>query len=539
MIAEYSGYMRNRAVASWLPKTAGLLQRSCSDCPKKQKLLQRRAVSQPEPASVPPIIHEVLRIPGQPLDAATRSYMESIFSHDFSRVRSHSIPQAASLTIGPANDGYEQEAERASEEVIQRSPASSAKGSAPGISHDFSNVHVHTGSKAAESARAAGAHAYTVGQSIVFGEGRYAPKTAAGQRLLAHELAHVVQQQHGTKLIQRQVGSEPDECNGRGPADSEDHPLIYNCQDANNLGRPEQERCKRPAVGHAQQLLNEFLRRYDNWKSGVGGDTIACAGGCSAQIESLRNTLPLQLKVDCWFGDLTYRATRMFQLCDGGLKDDGKIGEKTWPALESMGGSGTPPTKIPPTVIPPIVPPGGNVPPLIPFLTDQCWGNDLTNVNSADKKAKEITNDAIDTVSAHQGAGMYQRFFMTGTPNEAEIQKLFQAIKSDFDNGGYLYICEQCPMPVAGAGGREYGYVLGCGSRSEPIHICTNFLNDIDEIAVTIVHEFAHRNGACYYPEFYCCSGQCDSQLTPDNALRNADSYSSFAAENNYIACKI
>jgi hypothetical protein len=59
---------------------------------------------------------------------------------------------------------------------------------------DFSAVRVHTGSQAAESAQAINARAYTVGSNIVFRAGHYAPHTAAGQRLLAHELTHVVQQ---------------------------------------------------------------------------------------------------------------------------------------------------------------------------------------------------------------------------------------------------------------------------------------------------------------------------------------------------------
>jgi proteasome lid subunit RPN8/RPN11 len=62
---------------------------------------------------------------------------------------------------------------------------------------DLSGVRVHAGAEAAESARALGAAAYTLGQSIVFGAGRYEPRTAAGRRLLGHELAHVIQQERG------------------------------------------------------------------------------------------------------------------------------------------------------------------------------------------------------------------------------------------------------------------------------------------------------------------------------------------------------
>jgi hypothetical protein len=60
--------------------------------------------------------------------------------------------------------------------------------------HDFGRVRVHTDPKAAAAARALNALAYTVGWDVVFGAGRYAPGTNQRQSLLAHELAHVVQQ---------------------------------------------------------------------------------------------------------------------------------------------------------------------------------------------------------------------------------------------------------------------------------------------------------------------------------------------------------
>lgn len=63
--------------------------------------------------------------------------------------------------------------------------------------HDFSDVRIHTGGRAAESARSVQAQAYTVGNDIVFGGDNYAPDTAAGKRTLAHELTHVVQQLSG------------------------------------------------------------------------------------------------------------------------------------------------------------------------------------------------------------------------------------------------------------------------------------------------------------------------------------------------------
>lgn len=97
----------------------------------------------------PPLIHEVLRSPGQPLDAKTRAFMEPRFGHDFSKVR------------------------------------------------------IHTDRRSAESAQAINALAYTVGQRIVFGAGQYNPETSVGQHLLAHELTHTVQQNNSQLRRQR------------------------------------------------------------------------------------------------------------------------------------------------------------------------------------------------------------------------------------------------------------------------------------------------------------------------------------------------
>jgi hypothetical protein len=87
--------------------------------------------------------------------------------------------------------------------------------------HDFSRVRVHSGTEAEQSARDVNARAYTVGQSIVFGAGKFAPGTRAGQGLLAHELAHVLQQQSGAEanVVRRSNGfeDEPTVMEGRSP----------------------------------------------------------------------------------------------------------------------------------------------------------------------------------------------------------------------------------------------------------------------------------------------------------------------------------
>ena len=139
------------------------------------------------------------------------------------------------LSIGASNDPLEQEADRIADQVLAAPSHSSISGIPPRIQryteqmtegmdttptsaervltssgrplepvlrkdmeqrfgHDFSEVRVHSGSTAAQSARELNALAYTIGRDIVFDTGKFAPGTYDGRRLLAHELTHVVQQ---------------------------------------------------------------------------------------------------------------------------------------------------------------------------------------------------------------------------------------------------------------------------------------------------------------------------------------------------------
>ena len=113
---------------------------------------------------------------------------------DFSRVPIHSQTK---LTLGRADDSFEQEADAAADRI-----GLGGRGSGP--VYDFKDVLVHTDEKASRSARALNALAYTVGNQIVFDTGQYAPGTSAGRRLIAHELSHVIQQRCNQPLIQRQ-----------------------------------------------------------------------------------------------------------------------------------------------------------------------------------------------------------------------------------------------------------------------------------------------------------------------------------------------
>jgi hypothetical protein len=159
--------------------------------------LQRRSANQAEPEEVPPIVHEVLRSPGQPLDAKTGRLMELRFSDEFNREKIHASNRSLTpsiLTISPTGDSYEQEADRVAAGVMQTAESSTVKRASTPTKYDFSQVRVHTNARAAESAQAVNALAYTVGHDVVFGLGQYKPGSEVGQQLLAHELTHVIQQ---------------------------------------------------------------------------------------------------------------------------------------------------------------------------------------------------------------------------------------------------------------------------------------------------------------------------------------------------------
>ena len=163
----------------------------CAECKEKGGGALQRAAARPGSVdAVPPIVHEVLRSPGQPLDAATRAFFEPRFGRQFASIPSHrESPRIATSTLqlGKPGDRYEQEADR-SAELVMRSSSFFAP------AHDFSRVRIHTGEQAARAAAGVNARAFTVGSDIVFGASRYSPGTSAGDRLLAHELTHVVQQ---------------------------------------------------------------------------------------------------------------------------------------------------------------------------------------------------------------------------------------------------------------------------------------------------------------------------------------------------------
>ncbi len=136
-------------------------------------------------------IEHALKSPAQLLDVATRVEMQTRLGHHFAHIPIFPAPHGSDMQIVDAQDRSELQAERASMASARDEKIVNPKTALP---LDLNAVRIHTDARAAESARALNALAFTSGRDIFFDAGQYAPTTRAGQQLLAHELTHVAQQ---------------------------------------------------------------------------------------------------------------------------------------------------------------------------------------------------------------------------------------------------------------------------------------------------------------------------------------------------------
>jgi len=241
-------------------------------------------------------VQRVLQTEAKELEARLAITASSYFTHDFSQMSVHAKSPAsvqAKLMVSPEEEIYEEEADRVSEQVmhIPEPPGQKPEGlqakrvgsgdlgqtvapsivdevlSSPGqpldtaarnfmelrFGHDFSGVRIHTDTKAAKATQAINALAFTVGRDVAFGAGQYVPGTTTGQRLLAHELTHVIQQQAAP-------------CTARVPADGE-------AAGAGITTPPKKSGVSRkgePGFGNKPRALTPAeVKKFKSWEKGV------------------------------------------------------------------------------------------------------------------------------------------------------------------------------------------------------------------------------------------------------------------------------
>lgn len=276
------------------------------------------------------------------------------FAHDFNMLPNQSVNGGgiqAKLTIGRSGDTFEQEADRIADRVMKmpvsgettNSPiaiqrvesggpslrnkaGASASSKVLGVlrssgqklpettrafmesrfGHDFSKVLVHTGIRAAASAKSIRARAYTVGRNMVFGDGEFAPGTPRGNRLLAHELTHVVQQSCPQ-------GNTRSRISGRRGCDS----VIRRT--------PENEEAATPTLTNARFAGNWVLERILSGRIAALSSAHNGRRGAVSKVQQALVALGFELpmyRADGSFGSETTEAIRQFRARHGPSEGD-------------------------------------------------------------------------------------------------------------------------------------------------------------------------------------------------------------------------
>ncbi len=411
------------------------------------------------PTYAPPIVHDVLGSSGAPLDATMRAELE------------------------------------------------------PRFGHDFSGVRVHTDGRAAASARAVQATAYTVGRDIVFDRGAYAPHSTTGRRLLAHELAHVVQQGGSPRTVQRVVrpGLEVEgRATGTGPAGSvsvffarNDTALDLDAQIAVLL-----------AGGGADTKKPYDLNGYVSEDEGASAaDRKTLADGrikaVDAELQSVghtavRNPKP---KPDAGDGRLDYRNLRAVEITPAGAKPN------------------TVDCKVTPASAP-------------------CSADNETKLKETRTKAQEHLDKARRLLNSGTDAatnGLLDEFFggpgggpgsgkPVATTLDGNLKKISDQMDLAVKPAGHKCgtLCDgACTIAIA------YNNNVGTAAR---LTLCPAFVSaDLRERARNFIHEIAHATPAIGIAgktagttDFAYRYERRLTRLNPAQALANSDSYSLF-----------
>jgi outer membrane protein OmpA-like peptidoglycan-associated protein len=497
------------------------------------------------------------------------------------------MPQAK-LAVGEPGDAYEREADRVAEEVLTTTAHTAVSGasariqrlagapsgqtsampdsvnealSVPGrqlepalrqemegrFGHDFSRVRVHQGAAAEQSARDVGAHAYTVGQDIVFDAGRFAPGTQEGRRLIAHELTHVVQQSGGAPALQRFASCwsprmSLEDCPARQPGEErrsrtdislllyieapEPGYIITNFEIGKSKLKPSAR-----VEPQWSEMLNAVSAQGSTWQiwgfSDCKGDEQMNAALRQQRAESVRQALPPAV--------LTHIVGASGASLTDCITDNANLVARQWNRSVLI----TPVTRE-------LSDEGENVdgkrpvPPPVNQPTEDCSASQRQKIAAA----KPIAEDMVRTA----------RYALKSNPGDPDVKRLLRKYFNDDSartaakvNDGML---ETLKGLLAGS------VTFECESKSDflydqfcttgnsvttayvfahvgmNVHFCEAAFDPSEtdlSLAETIVHEFSHSFDFTDDEEY--CEGGCSPGLSTSDALDNADSYAQFAAE--------
>jgi hypothetical protein len=394
--------------------------------------------------------------------------------------------------------------------------------------HDFSGVRVHSGAVAEQSAQEVNAYAYTVGHDMVFGAGRFAPATPAGRRLLAHELAHTVQQLGGGVALQRFVPCTRarmslEECPRREPDEdrkSRREPMIVEY-----ITAPEEgylianfdigdSKLKASATRNPEwpKLISTLSQAGSQWELWGLSD---CHGAESRnktlrkqRADAVRAALPPAAAAnivgasDALLGDcITDNENRIAREWNRAVLITAVRREVSFDPIEI---EGTRKIEEPDT--------------------EGCDTHQRDALAQAFPLAKKMVQAALGAIDDD---GLMKQYFGDDAPaHRYHIKQNFVAILQGLEwKGGPTFECNE----------GDSWYCDGAHAMVVPIvgrviHICPSAIaKGVDFLARTIVHECAHGFAFVFNPDELCVGGWPSKDTT--DAEDNADCYGEFAGE--------
>ena len=463
------------------------LQRTCAGgggCPKCQteqpgqehKHLQTKRVqsSDTEQLTARPIVDEVKRSLGQPLNPATRAFMEPRFGVDFAAVR------------------------------------------------------IHTDDRAQRLSAKLNADAFTLGNDIFFAPDKWDPHSASGRRLIAHELAHTVQQSRGGPTIQRFVPCTRarmslEECPRREPGEKsasrrEPSIVIYITSPEvgyliTNFDIGERKlKASAKLEPHWSEMIQTITKPGSKWEL-LG---LSDCHGAEQRNRSLR-----QQRADAVRAALPPTAAAHIVGAGGAslqdcITDNSTRHHRAWNRAVLITAVEREMNFEPEEV-------EGKRPPVQEADTEDCDQNQQDALTRALGLAKRMVQAALVAIS-DESPLLLKYFGKDALGHRFHIKQNFSAISKGLKEGP-TFQCEEADswwcdeaharvIPIAG----------------EDIHICPSAINLGDDfLARTIVHEAAHRFAWIFIPDDLCAGGS--SSMDTEDAEDNADCYGEFAGD--------
>jgi hypothetical protein len=364
----------------------------------------------------------------------------------------------------------------------------------PRFGADFSQVRLHTDHQAAESARAVNALAYTIGRDIAFGSGQYAPDSARGRRLLAHELAHVTQ--GGAPTLRRASGDY--EIETLSASAGSDTDSIFFERGSETIPASEATKITALATPASRNLT---LHGFASEDASAADRALRVTGRLNAVETALagaghtgtRTRVP---HPDEGLGDVDYRHRRRVEV------------------RPSLSGGAPAPTTVNPCNT------AGSEVATGAALT-ACETAFTTAQTTAVAAVDAAERDVVTTPTAAANAVVNQ--FFSGVPRAA-VNANLSAIAAQVRQ---LPTRHRCHTSCDGGCGRPaYNSGRGLGATGSMMTLCPDFVTASLPFRIkTLIHEAAHANPVESIEDVAYASTRLIPFLLPADARRNTDSY--------------